>query len=259
MIKKRKTLLYILFLQYICFSTLAGLVAAPSPVPLPKKGTTSIHTEEQYLIAILVENPVKEYAEEFAKLYEQKYNKKLEGIPHISILQGKFSDKNLDNARMHIKTFCQETEAIPIDMDKKITNSPNGNTTWRVKSGGGSPSLDWVKRINKELSKTIGPSQLIRELLDILQQGAAYLKLEKKYGKRINALSADTPHITVVYGLQDILLAKKISKELSKKKNLRFLPKGLLLASIDQTGNLAKVLDVFPFSGAEKNKHTLSI
>lgn len=165
--------------------------------------------------------------------------------PHITLLQGQFSDAALGTLREALKTFAKEQAPFSITMAAHISKGGGGNTFWDVER---SISV-WEKlnAMNEELCHRVAhPVGLMQQVKDSLNNETGDKQTIEKWGRDFNIPGANRPHITVSYGSQDEDVIRKVNAGLSQKS---FLAGHIHLVKIDYVGNIVEIIEDYKFLG----------
>ena len=183
--------------------------------------------------------------------------------PHIAIMQGRFSSKDISKIRKIVRKYAASQSSFDIEMDSKLLNGGCENTFWEVKPG--SASWGRLNEINKHfcdgskgapalIKHPVGLRRQVRDNIAKLtkqiesgeeaeaQQARETLETIRKYGRDSNIPGKNHSYIRVAYNAQ---LANIFPFDASATK---FIAKGIYLASTYYDGRVCSVLEFFPFS-----------
>ena len=172
--------------------------------------------QDNYGICILANGDVKKTAIHINQTFAAQHPEVAPLTPHITLLQDHFDKKQLLLVKKILHAYASNQHVFKIEMEPQIVLAVDNNTFWEVKHN--SPSQLTLQKMNNVLDKRIT-------------------------GK----IHPYKPHITVLYGVQNDRLNKKINLLLAKQKNLTFIAGSLGLVRIDDVGNIDKIIDYFPF------------
>lgn len=171
---------------------------------------------------------------------ENTYN-----IPHISLFQGRFPDKNQLQLENTVSEIAQKTLPFNIEMESALQNL-SGNIFWMAKLN---PELNALhKQILAELPRYTD-GLLMQQIMDIppnrlTTQQALNIK---KYGV-IWVGENFEPHITIFYKSGSNAQISTILAHVRPSPKMQFIARKIAIARLGYAGNVVQILKEYQLS-----------
>lgn len=216
-------------------------------IPAKDTPTGNVVYQGELGLCIMATGDVREQSFYIHAQFAEKYPKTPPVRPHITLIQGHFNDSEKMAMVDKIRNYAQTIAPFNIDMDSVLSPGGGGNTFWNVAKG----SSSWITLQNITTflcSNPHGiahPVGLMEQVKDDIVRGDGDRALIKQWGRDFSVPNVNNPHITVVYGQQDLSLNNAF-KGLQKH---HFMATEFALAHIDKIGNIYDIVDTFPLTG----------
>ena len=199
-----------------------------------KKGKKTVYKDEYGVVVLINDKKIISQLKKYNSIAYPDIKSRPEITPHISIVQGVYRGKNLERLKKSISDIAHKTKSEKIELENKVVQGGGKNIFMDVDKGN-----EFFNSLNTFLTNAVNPDAPMKQVIDDITKGNANLKEMYLGGawRDFNIPSNNRPHISVVYGKNNIGLIHKINKILNHKHYI-FHANTISLFKIDSNGNL---------------------